>query len=235
MRLVKFTYLRAGLILSVLTVAAFLTTFTASGSAQELGRARFDGWGYTVVADPDGSARAQIDYDHGSVADLRRYAATNRALAHQLATDGAKTLTVSVSFRRPLSVDEFRAWAAKAPLQVDGFQLRLTGTNGQRWTLGGAPTRGELVSAVDLNRNLDRLRAKGAADVRGVIVAEGTVAAGVYDQLANDPAVFLVDVTPSAARDRIIKTVRGVDPAHLSVAVAPAFSWMEDLGLENFR
>ena len=231
----RLTYLRAGLVLSLATLATFILTFTASGTPQHVAEARFDGWGYVVVADPDGFARAHVEFDRATAAQLHHYVAVNRALAHQVANSGQKDLSVTVSFRKPLSIDEFRDWARKVPLRVSGYQLRIVAADGRRWTLGGAPQGTELVSTPDVQRHLSNLAAKGATDVRGIIVAEGVVDAAAYDQLANEPSVFVADVTRSAAKAHIAKNVRGIDQARLAVLVAPAFSWMEDLGLDNFQ
>lgn len=235
----QLTSVRAGLVLSLAALLSFILTYLLTGNArgtpQYLAQARFDGWGYTAIAAPDGSIRVQVNYDRASVADLYRYVETNRALARQLATDGQAELAVTVSFRRPLTIAEFQTWAAHAPLQIREYQIRLRDAQGRRWTLGGAPSGGILISPTDLQRHLIYLASRGATDVQGVIVAEGTVAASVYDRLAADPDVFLADVTRSAAAAHLLRTVRGLDPRRLEATVAPAFSWMEDLGLEHFR
>lgn len=245
----RFTYQRLGLAVPIAVALLFVVTTVGSAEIQQaivdstrpyfrpVAEARFDGWRYTLVADPDGSGATQatVEYDHATVADLKRYVQTNRALAHQLAASGLQILDVTVSFHRPLSIDEFRAWATDTTVVVERFQLRVVGANGRRWTLGGAPSDGQLVSATALRRNLDRLAARGASDVRGFIVAEGSVAASAYDSLADHPAVFLADVTRSAAADQIARTVQGLDPSRLTVGVMPAFAAMEDLGLEHFE
>jgi hypothetical protein len=230
-------YFFLGLALSVVAAISFVAASTVDATPQRLGQARFDGWGYTVFAEPDGSGatRAHIEYDRATPADLHKYAATNRALARELTNKGHSTLWVTVSFRRPLSVPEFQAWANSVALRVDDFQLRLLGPDGRRWTLGGAPSGGELIRAADLQRTLDRLAAKGVTNLQGVIVAEGQIAAASYERLATDPAVFLADVTPSAAAAHIAATVPTVDQARLSVVVAPVFAALEDLGLVNLR
>ncbi len=61
------------------------------------------------------------------------------------------------------------------------------------------------------------------------------MAANAYERVAKDPAVFIADISRSAARDNIVKTMRGINPSRVNVTVAPAFGWMEDLGLNNFR
>lgn len=216
------------MVLSLAALLSFILTYlltgTASGTPPYLAQARFDGWGYTAMAAPDGSIRVQVNYDRASVADLYRYVETNRALARQLATDGQAELAVTVSFRRPLTIAEFQTWAARAPPQIREYQIRLRDAQGRRWTLGGAPSGGTLISPTDLQRHLIHLASRGATDVQGVIVAEGTVAASVYDRLAADPDVFLADVTRSAAAAHPLRTVRGLDPRRLEVTVAPAFS-----------
>lgn len=231
----KLTYPRVGLALTLAALVTFLLTFTAAGTPQHLARANFDGWSYTAVSDPDGFPLAQINYDHTSVAALRHYAQVNSALAHQLLADGESQLSVTVTFRRPLSIDEFRSWAARVPLQVSGYQLRIFGQDGRTWTLGGGPSGRELVSEPDLQRNLARLASKGATDIRGMIAVDGQIASSAYDQLTGDPFVFLADVTRSAAAAHIAKTVSGIDNSRLVVTVPPAFADMERLGLENFQ
>ncbi len=228
---------RVGLVLALAAIASFVMAYTASGTPQHIAQAHFDGWSYTIITDPDGFVHANVDYDRAAVADLRRYAETNRALARQLAADGQEVLSVSVSFRRPLPVDKFRVWAATVPLRIKDYQFRAAGSDGRSWTLGAAPSRGELVSMPDLQLTLDHLAAKGKSvtEVRGVIVVDGQIDAVAYEQLATDPAVFLADVTRSAVAARIAKTMRGIDRRRLAVLVPPAFAAMEKLGLENFQ
>lgn len=227
---VRFTYLRLGLVFSFAALATFATVYIASGTPQQLAQARFDGWGYTLVLDPGGAPIAQVQYDQATMADLQRYAQTNRVLARQLVADGEKDMSVLVTFRRPLSVDEFRAWASRAPLRVKDYQFHAVGADGRPWTLGAAPSSGELVSGADLQSVLDHLKARGnALEVRGVVVVDGQVDAARYEQLADAPSVFLADVTRPAAAAHIKKTVRGFDHSRLAVVVPPAFARLEAL------
>lgn len=233
----KRTYLHFALTLFLATMIAVLATGTGGAASQQFAQVRFDGWGYTLVAPADGSGvtEAFVKYDAATATDLQRYAATNRVLAQQLAAKRQPELAASVSFRRPLSVDEFRAWAARVPLRIESFQLRLMGSEGQRWTLGGTPSQGNLIATDDLQRNLTHLATKGVTDLRGVITVEGRIKVTAYDRLANDPAVFLADVTRSAVASHVSETVPAVDANRLTVLVSPAFWRMEELGLENFR
>jgi len=234
----RLSYLHLGLATSLAALAISAATAASSNAEpQRLGEARFNGWQYTVVADPQGqgATRASIEFDHSDVAALKRYVTVNQALAHELAVGGRESLPITVSFREPISVAEFRAWAARTGMTVEGFQVRLTGSDARRWTLGGTPTSGQLVADADLQRSLDKLASKGATEMRGVIVAEGSIGSVAYDRLASDRTVFLADVTRAATAEHIARTVRGVDAAKLSVAVAPVYASMEDLGLDNFR
>ena len=238
MSIARFGYLRVGLVLSILAlavVAVFMFVAPRIGMPMVPGTTRFDGWGYSAGTESDGSTIAHVESDRATVADLHRYAATNKTIARELTTAGVTAFAATISFRKPLPIDEFVVWAGKSPIVVEAFQLRIIGTNGEKWTMGGAPRRGELIAASDLERNLSDMRTRGGTDVRGVIVVEGKVEASAYERVANDPAVFVADITRSAAREHIVKTMRGVNPSRISVILAPVYGRMEDLGLDNFR
>lgn len=236
------TPLGVGLVLSLVTIASFVMSYTVMASTagsmpQHLIESQFDGWSYTIITDPDGSVFAYVDYDRTTVAALYRYAETNRTLARQLAADGQEVLSVSISFRRPLLIDEFRTWAARVPLRIKDYQFRAVGSDGRSWTLGAAPSHGELVYMPDLQLTLDHLAARGRSitEVRGVIIVDGQIDISAYEQLATDPFIFLADVTRSAVVTHVAKTVRGIDYRRLAVLAPPAFAAMEKLGLESFQ
>lgn len=229
------TLLHLGGAATLAAVLVFATTYVGTANPQRTASAQFGSWGYNAFTDPDGSTVATVDFSARTEADLRRYVDTNRQLAKQLAAEGQKTLAVTATLSRPLPLDEFKGWAAVSPLRIKTFQIRVTGPDGRRATVGGAPVGGELVSAERLQGALDRVATHGASQVVGVIVVEGEVDSSAYERLANDSAVFLADVTRTAVASHIAKTAPGIDRGRLGVTVAPVYWTLEDLGLVKAR
>jgi hypothetical protein len=192
---------------------------------------QFATWRYSGHTEADGFTMVQVDHTVATAEDLRLYVAANRGLARQLAAEGYKQLAVTATLSRPLPLDEFKQWAAKSPLQVKGWQIRVTGPDGRRATVGGGPAGGELISSERLQRALDRVASHGTGSVAGVVVVEGEIEAAAYDSLANDPVVFLADVTRTAAASHIKKTKPEIDQSRLGVVVGNVYWKLENLGL----
>lgn len=227
-------YRRISVVLvAVSLVAAAISTIAANFRAPEsFEEVRFNGWSYQRGTDPDGATTVAVNFDRSTVTALEQYAQVNRRLAKQLVADGEKTANVLVTFRRPVNIDEFRTWASSGIMSVVGFQIRLTTPNGIPYTLFGAHTNGELVSQVDVQRNLDNLASRrGATEVKGVIVADGRIDLAAYDRLTNDPRVFIADVTRTVVSNHLKQTVPGIDLDKVNVRVAPLYGSMEQLGL----
>ena len=228
-----------GLLLGGLSVVGFTGSgFTGVTQApRSVGEGRFDGWSYRVAQDPDGDDTYQMVVQHAQAteADLRAFVSTNRLLAQRLGEGGVAELDVSISFRRPVPVDEFRRWVPTTPMQVKAFQARVRGPNGERWTLGGGSSPGQVVDDARLQSALQRMSAQGARGLEGVVIAEGSVRTADYAQLAADPLVFLADVTKSAARDHVRRTTPSLASKSIHVIAPPSYWAMETIGLEKFR
>lgn len=184
----------------------------------------FGSWLYTVARDDETSRlRANVRYLHNSVGDLLEYAKLNRKMAGELSLAGGEA-HIAVSFRSVLTPDQFRTWAKGNQLTVEQAQLTTGGIGFSQVTIGIVGTPGDPLPQAELAKN---------RPVQGVFGVYGTVPANHLSQLASDPLVFLLDVTPSfVPRDTLTDGVGVIEPGNVEVFLA--FSYMQNLGLEHF-
>lgn len=188
-----------------------------------------------------------IRFDDSSVASLKAYAETNRQLATQLATEGGAA-HVMVTFRSYLAPEQFRAWVAKYAIRGDAtlmnpalgvmVEMRATEANGLRATadvwLGIKGQPDPL-----LQSSIDDLIAPHNPGIKppifnGIFMTRGEVDAKQLPMIANDPLVFVADVTTEyATRDLAAAQVKGANEVD-SDERSPIWR-MEDYGLQNFR
>lgn len=213
-----------------------LTNVSAGAPPPELiASETFADWGYQLWSEHDGYHSVRIEPKYNSVAELRAYANANKVLARQLRQEGIADLAVLITFRSPVRLDDFRAWATTHRLKVLGFTLRVMDQNGNRATVGGVPTGGQLVNDADLKRILDIVARHGETDVRGVISVDAILSATDYESVADDGRVFLADVTRSAVLQRLRKVAPQAQVKLESMMVPLSFPRMEDWGLDNFQ
>lgn len=200
----------------------------------------FGTWSYTAGREDDGALVIHVRYDDRSIAGLRAYATANRTLAQQLAREGGQA-EVQITFRAPVSPDEFRTWAASTGLKVKTVTLRTVEGDGRRSTLGVHPQATDPLPQAAIDRRLASVsqtqrsgKLIGPLTVQGVITVTASVDAKRLPSIAGDPRVFLADVTPAVTR-RALTTAGVSDAARGTVFVKPPFWQMEDLGLDNFR
>ncbi len=195
-------------------------------------------WSYTTKAQQHGPFTAYININDRTVAGLKQYAETNKALAVELAktkTDARFQLT----FRKPVDVPTYRAWAKTTGISYfSDVILGMVEDNGKTLTGQIGSGSSDPLPLVNLDSSLAGLKQNGHLITSvGITQVRGHADSSVLPALANDPMVFLAEVTPNA----IIKELRagGASDADIDQASiensSPIFSLMEQLGLANFR
>lgn len=175
--------------------------------------------------------------DDSSVASLKAYVETNRKLAAQLAAEGG-TAHVMVTFRSYLAPEQFRAWTNKYGINLFEVEMRGMSANGLRVTSAVRPNMpGQpdplLQSSIDELFGPHRPGDKPST-FNGIFMTRGEVDAKQLPAIANDPLVFLADVTTEyATRDLAAAKIKGADKVS-SDEHSPIWR-MEDYGLQNFR
>ena len=204
-------------------------------NARLLRERRFEVWSYTASrkdSDLRSPLRATVNYKHEAVADILAYAKANQALHTEVANQGGQ-LEVAVTFVYPVEADWFRAFAKENGFQVQTAQIRIgaPGTSGSG-TMSISGTADDPLP----QENIDNV-AMGffSNSMGGVFGAYGTVDAQKLGQMASEPRVFLVDVTPAWVRHDLARNGFDVDKdMQEPVTVDLPYGWMERLGLENF-
>lgn len=217
---------------------ATLSALTTQIAQQPRGLIRehdFGAWSYKAWREENGMVQASVGFDSSSVAGLQAYAAANRDLAAQLAT-GGDDIDVQVVFRRVLTPTEYLAWSASAGMDwYEYISFNATDTRGH----GGS---GSIVSDSSdpwpqggVNRFLDtgRTAPYGPLTINGPFEVDGKIAANRLLTVANDPRVFVVDVTSYVISSEL--EAANVVMDWVNVDPPPIFSAMLALGLENFR
>ncbi len=178
-----------------------------------------------------------IRYDDSSVASLKAYVEINKKLAAQLAAEGG-TAHVMVTFRSYIAPEQFRAWTNRYGINLYEIEMRGMEANGLRSTSAVRPNMpGQpdplLQSSIDRQFAAHRPGDKPAT-FNGIFMTRGEVDASQLTSIANDPLVFLADVTTEyATRDLAAAQVKGADKVS-SDEHSPIWR-MEDYGLQNFR
>lgn len=212
-----------------------LTTQIAQQPTGLIQERDYGAWSYKAWREENGMVQASVGFDSSSVAGLQAFAAANRDLAAQLAT-GGDDVDVQVIFRRVLTPTEYLAWSASAGL--DWYRLISFSATDTR----GHEGSGSIVSVSNdpwpqdgVNRFIDTSRTApyGPLTVNGPFEVDGKIAASRLLAVANDPRVFMVDVTSYVISSEL--KAANVVMDRVNVDPPPIFSAMMALGLDNFR
>jgi len=200
--------------------------------AQQTGRhqASFSTWSYQAEADGS-QTQATVQYNYHSVEALKSYVSENKKLAEQVALKGG-VADVNVTFRTYLQPDQFRSWAKENNFVPMQSTLRIIMSDGKRGTVWIAAKSEDVLPQQHIDAALQSSSTKESVE-RGIYTTRGKVDATKLRGMADDPRVFLVDVTPNIVRSDL-KT-NNIDKADTAeVKVVDPFWWMEDFGLGNF-
>lgn len=201
-----------------------------------VGSHNYGSWSYQAVRKTDGEVEARINVNLSSVSSLKAYAAANRALATQLATSG-KDVVVKVTFKQPLPIDTYRAWAASSGIiHFDNVYVEAKNAEGQPSVFAIFPDSGDPYPSSILEEFLKNTKNKpsGLLTPEAIPYVEGKIPAKLLPAIANNSEVFLADVTQNIIQSEL--ETNGVVAGYLAV-VPPVhiYTSMQDLGLGNFR
>jgi hypothetical protein len=187
-------------------------------------------------------------YDHSSVEKLRAYARANQGLANQFAhTSGS--MKVSITFRTYVAPAQFRTWVQAHGIQVESSALRATaassdGQGTDHITLIIGATDSDPLPQAVIDQDLAPPTPEGLRNtvstqnstLQGVFETDGIVPSAQLLTIANDPTVFLVDVTPAVVLQHLASVgVPDLTRVTIEGQKLGTFSYMEGLGLEHFR
>jgi len=138
----------AGVLVALLSVFVFQVPATAAGVPTSTARTpqgastyheQFSGWSYNATV-ADGNVKVAVEYDKNK-SGIEAFDAANRQLVGQVA--GPSSLTIV--FRRPLSISEFQDLVGKTGIQVASYPLRGVDGKGTRSTFSFSPQGKNLV------------------------------------------------------------------------------------------
>lgn len=226
--------------LMIIVCAAFvvvgLNSVSAEPPAPQLVGGEFLGtWQYQVWVEHGEYVSAHVQYSANNEDELTAYVSQNKTLAQELQRDDVKDLNVVVTFARPIPLESLQPWVEDNDFSVESFTMRVSGSNGERVTVGGVSLDGKSIDKVHLNRILENVARHGATDVRGIVNLEGTLPTKKYETAARDKDIFLVDVTRSVILRRLQKSKPQFQLSPSAIIVPPLFPRLEDLGLTKIR
>ena len=179
-------------------------------------------WEYRALRNNMTGLKAVIDYNHDTAGDLQSYVIANRALITDVVQVGGRA-EVAISFLPPLSPDQFRTWAIQRGLQVRQAQLAVgaPGSSGGTLMIGGSP---------DDPLPMESIRNFAYNGMGGIFGVYGDIDVGQLSAIADDPQVFLVDVTPAWIRLDLLQA--GIfDAQQADIQVSLPFGYMERLNM----
>lgn len=185
-----------------------------------LRRQVFGTWEYRALRSNLTGLKIVIDYKHDTPEDIQSYAAAAESLITDVVQAGGRA-DVAISFMPPLPPDQFRAWALQKGLQVTQAQLAVgaPGSSGGTLMIGGAP------NDPLPQESLQKFAYSGMGGVFGVY---GNVDVSQLSALANDPHVFLADVTPAWARLDLLQA-GVIDASQADIQLSLPYGYMEIL------
>ncbi|MDQ5826733.1 MAG: hypothetical protein M3441_21340 [Chloroflexota bacterium] len=193
-------------------------------------------WSYDASREESGLVVATVSFDDTSVNGLRAFSAANKKLAEDLETSGNEAI-VKVTFKKPIPVEEYRAWAASSGVtEFDVIYTRVRDNAGRNSSFSTVSMSHDPYPQPALDSFIDSSNkmASGPFTVVGITYFEGKIAADRLAGLSRDPNVFLADVTENIIRSELMQdNVLLADRTH--VPPLDVFGVMERLGLNNFK
>lgn len=205
----------------VVTISLAAATTLPSDTDQAVQTHNFGIWNYSAVRNTTDGLHASVEYSHTSVKDIQAYIAANKVLLPQVIQIGGPT-EVAISFVPLVKPAWFRIWANAKGLQVREAQLQVAGGAGMG--VFGKPNDPLPQATLD---------SVGDAAISGVFGVYGMVDAKQLAEIAADPQVALLDVTPAWVRSDL-RQAGFTEPIRQPVSVLLPFGYMEPLGLQNF-
>jgi hypothetical protein len=200
-----------------------------------------------AVQKRDGHISAGVRYNADTIDDLFAYAEANRQLASQLAAGGGE-VEIYITFRTYVEPEQFRSWARTIGLKATWSAIRIvTDVNA---VIGVEGYENDPLPQVVYEEQLrpfseeaQREPQRAIREIKGIYYTFGSVPADKLIQIANDPLVFIADVTPNIVRQELIKAgIPGAEQASVGIgttfdaSVTTPFWDMEGkFGLDKFQ
>ncbi len=149
---------------------------------------------------------------------------------------GVHPLYMVITFRWPLSPEEFTQLIAESEMHVTKYRIRVIDGRGARATIGGQPSANERIPAGMLSTAIEGIEqaSGGRAELKGFFETQGIVYQEGYRRLLAHPKVFLVDVSVTLAHQILQSRGWKVRLDEIQFAGGSPYWDMEDLGLDLF-
>jgi hypothetical protein len=193
----------------------------------------FGGWKYTAYREGP-NVTLEIDVNDTTLEGLAAFQSANQRIAQTLAAQ-TDTVEADIVFEQPLSAAQVSNIVTQYALNVIGFRMRVFDGLNDRITLFGSPYQDQLVSDYHVNLLLDHIREEtGEATLLGITTIRAEFTTKNYIDLAADPDVFLVDVTPGFVRNHMQTQHASLLEFEdfLTVSTHPTYWYLESSHLE---
>lgn len=108
-------------------------------------------YSYIVERAPDGALHANVIVDFVNPTTRANYIAMNRIKARSLIEEGMRRIPVTVTFIRPLSIEEFKVLVQNSKIHVNTYGFDAMHQDGNRATIAVVPHNGKLVDEKELS------------------------------------------------------------------------------------
>lgn len=206
------------------------------------------GFRYTIIDDAQEQAvRIVVDYNSDTVDGVMGYKnAVAQRSASYATSNSDRRLEVDVTLNGPMSLEQFKQFTQMYDFQPKDFVIRTIAPDGQRGTISGALTPGEVISQETLDRLLTSqpdpaAPSQGDASMldptspssrmRGVVAFRGSLLGSNYGVVAADTRVVLVDAVESELKDEALTLRPAADRSRVQYTPKNPYWYMEELGL----
>jgi len=244
---------RTALLVGIAAIIAVAVVFFVRGNSAAIGvqwkdSGSLGSWRFEYgIHNDEGTYAISYDYPRNSAADVRAAASAMNQTAASFAKAGTP-FRATVVFARPLSIDEFTAFARTTGISPTQSELRALDSNGRPLKVGIASeyahdATGRLLIGHPLQGGepidtaaLARMQAGGHSfTVVGVISTEVTLDRMTFAKIQRDGRVFAVDVLPEVLTAEVQRQHPGVAAASIWAQDPLLYPAMEATGLAPKR
>ncbi len=221
---------------SSIAIVAALLWFGSQNIAAEstiLADQQLPGLHYVIMSGEEQSAIIQVEYDTKSADGILQYKDTVAQLSREYALAHPDTsFIVDVTFKRPMSIEDFRTLNSNYRAKPVDFALRTVASDGERGTISGAAEKAGDISteAVDRIFNSVQENQKGVT-LKGVVSFRANITGATYDALSSDGNIFLVDALQPYLTDETVRLKPSVAPSEVDYHTPNPYWFMEEVGL----
>lgn len=206
MRTASYTKYAFWLVIPALFVISFIVSASAAQTPRNTapskttitGQRSFTAWSY-LLTKQDGVTVLSVELSRKDNLGLRDYIQANAELAGAVFKRQA-VVAGRVVFKQSLQEKQLPAAIVQHQDQVSGYELRIKGAQGEKFTIFGAPDASAFLPQDMLDSFQHDIEHKtGSAQLKGFTNVTMTMSADEYEQLTKDPRVLFVDIVPAAA------------------------------------